>query len=126
MGAFLYVRKAPGAGVESVRRRYRGALAGLAAKHLTEAQALDGGGFVLFLFQKRFVKSEQAVLFAGGDFIAATGTLFYRGKTGAGALRRLYEDFGGPADLFSDLSGQFAVVVRKYGVLSCLNDYFGF
>src|SRR3954464_5067668 len=125
MGAFLYVRKAPGAGIEGVRRRYRGALASLAAKHLTEGQALDGGSFVLFLFQKRFVKSEQAVLFPGGDFIAAVGTLFYKGKTGAGALRRLYEDFDGPADLFSDLAGQFAVVVRKAGALYCFNDYFG-
>jgi asparagine synthase (glutamine-hydrolysing) len=125
MGAFLYVRKAPAAGIAGVRRRYRGALASLAAKHLTEAQAVDGGSFVLFLFQKRFVKTEQAVLFPGGDFIAAVGTLFYKGRTGAGALRRLYEDFGGPADLFSDLSGQFAVVMRKNGVLSCFNDYFG-
>lgn len=125
MGAFLYVRKAPGAGVEGVRRRYRGALASLAEKHLTEGQALDGGSFALFLFQKRFVKSEQAVLFPGGDFIAAVGTLFYKGKTGAGALRRLYEDFGGPADLFSGLAGQFAVVVRKAGALYCFNDYFG-
>lgn len=125
MGAFLYVRKTPGAGVEGIRRRYRGALASLAAKHLTEGQALDGGSFVLFLFQKRFVKSEQAVLFPGGDFIAAVGTLFYKGRTGAEALRRLHEDFGGPADLFSELSGQFAVVLRKNGVLSCFNDYFG-
>jgi len=65
------------------------------------------------------------VLLSGGDFIAAVGTLFYKGKTGAGALRRLYDDFGGPADLFSDLCGQFAVVVRKNGALSCFNDYLG-
>ncbi len=125
MGAFLYVRKAPGAGVEGVRRRYGGALASLAAKHLSEGQAVDGGSFVLFLFQKRFVKTEQAVLLPRGDFAAAVGTLFYKGKTGAAALRALHQDFGGPGDLFSDLSGQFAVVLRKNGLLYCFNDYFG-
>lgn len=125
MGAFLYVRKAPGAGIEAVRRRYGASLASLAAKQLAEGQTVDGDGFVLFLFQKRFVKSEQVVVFPNGDFIAAVGTLFYKKKTGAGALRSLYDDFGGPGDLFSELCGQFAVVVRKGGVLSCFNDYFG-
>src|SRR5258706_15199529 len=125
MGAFLYVRKAPGAGVDGIRRRYRDSLASLAAKQLAEGQTVDGDGFVLFVFQKRFVKSEQVVLLPGGDFIAAVGTLFYKKKTGAAALRSLYDDFGGASDLFSDLCGQFAVVVRKGGALSCFNDYFG-
>lgn len=107
MGGFLYVRKAPG--MQPVPAR----------------PTLEEPEFVLFLFPKRFAKTEQLVRLPGGDFVAAVGTLFYKGRMGGPALHALYADFGGPADLFSELRGQFAVLVRKHGVLSCFNDYFG-
>jgi hypothetical protein len=107
MGGFLYFRKAPGVQLPA------------------QAPSIDGDGFALFVSQKRFVKGEQVVRLPGGDFVAAVGTLFYKTKMGEPALRALYDEFGGPSDLFSDLCGSFAVVLRKNGVVSCFNDYFG-
>jgi hypothetical protein len=107
MGGFLYLRKTPG-------------------MQLAPARAtLEDQDFALFLFPKRFAKSEQLLRLPDGDFIAAVGTLFYKGRMGGLALRALHADFGGPGDLFSDLCGQFAVLLRKNGVLSCFNDFFG-
>jgi hypothetical protein len=103
MGGFLYLRKTP----------------------VPPGATLEGPDFALYLYPKRFAKGPQLVRLSGGDFIAAAGTLFYKEKTGERALRALYDDFGGPGDLFSDLAGQFAVLVRKNGVLSCFNDFFG-
>lgn len=124
MAGFLYVRKAPGTHASSVRRQYEAALATFAAKRVTPGPTIDGDDFTLFLFQKRYTKAKQLVQFAGGDFVAATGTLFYKGKMGEPALRALYEDYG-CADLYAGLAGQFGVVLRKRGKLACFNDYFG-
>lgn len=107
MAGFACYRKAPGVQLPAQR------------------PAIDAGDFALYLFQKRFVRGEQLVRLPGGDFIAAAGTLFYKRKMGEAALRALYHDFGGAADLFSDLCGSFAVVLRKNGALHCFNDYFG-
>jgi hypothetical protein len=125
VGAFLYARKTPGMDLEGIRRRYRRALGSLDAKRLARGPVVDGEGFALFLFHKRLLRAEQLVMLPGGDFIAAVGTLFYRGKCGAAALRLLYEDFGGAADLFSQLYGSYAVILRKHGTVSWFNDYFG-
>lgn len=124
MAGFLYVRKAPGTPASSVRRQYEAALGTFAAKRVTPGPTVDGDDFTLFLFQKRFARAKQLVQFPGGDFVAATGTLFYQGKMGEPALRALYDDYG-TADLYAGLAGQFGVVLRKRGKVSWFNDYFG-
>ena len=124
MAGFLYVRKAPGTSASSVRRQHEAALATFAAKRVTPGATLDGHDFTLFLFQKRYAKGKQLLQFPGGDFIAATGTLFYKGQTAEPALRALYEDYG-CADLYTGLAGQFGVILRKGGKVAWFNDYFG-
>jgi asparagine synthase (glutamine-hydrolysing) len=128
VGGFLYVKKPAGAGpgstLEAMRRRFGGALARLAAKELGPGPVVDGDGYALFLFRKRLAAGEQLVTFPNGDFAAAVGTLLYRGKCGAEALRLLHRDFGAPG-LFAELYGSYAVLLRKNGALSCFNDYFG-
>lgn len=106
MGGFVYVRKR--AGVEWP----------------AGAPAVETSEYSLYLQPKRFARAEQLVRFAGGDFIAATGTLLYRGRAGEAALRALHEDFG-VRRVFDELLGSFAVILRKHGVVSCFNDYFG-
>jgi hypothetical protein len=107
-----------------VRRQYEAALATFAAKRVAPGATVDGHDFTLFLFQKRFASGTQLVQFANGEFIAAVGTLFYKGKMGEPALRELHADYG-EADLYAGLAGQFGVVLRKRGRLAWFNDYFG-
>jgi hypothetical protein len=125
VGAFLYVRKTPAEDLHAVAWRCRDALASLAAKQLERTQTVERDGFVLFLFGKRLVRhAPQLVQLPGGDFAAATGTLLYKGSFGERALRLIYEDFGS-GELFDEAYGSYAVLLRKNGVLSCFNDYFG-
>lgn len=61
----------------------------------------------------------------GGDLVAYAGTLVYRGRTGHAALAALHADFSFPFDGWTDLSGQFALLVVKDGRSYLLGDYFG-
>ncbi|MDT7934887.1 MAG: hypothetical protein RQ833_09825 [Sphingomonadaceae bacterium] len=67
---------------------------------------------------------ETFASFADGDFIAVAGTLVYRGRVGAEALRLLYADWRFPFDDWQNLAGQFALLVRKSGRLSLITDFF--
>lgn len=60
----------------------------------------------------------------GDDFIAAAGTLTYKGRIGRPALEALLDSFALPFDAWSDLDGQFALLVQKAGRTSLITDYF--
>lgn len=59
---------------------------------------------------------------ADGDFAYSTGVLFFDGKTGRGALENLLERFDGSPDSLHGAWGQFALIVKRHGVLCVLND----
>src|SRR5262249_20339121 len=78
--------------------------------------------FVVFVFTKAFAVPPNVVRFETSDFIVATGTLLYKGSTGSEALRALYEDFTAEAHIFTELLGQFGVLIKKRGALYVFND----
>ena len=61
----------------------------------------------------------------GENFVAAAGTLVYKGLLGAAALDALLADFTFPFTDWSRLSGQFALIINKGGRAYALTDYFG-
>lgn len=67
----------------------------------------------------------ESFLRRGDDFVAAAGTLAYRGRLGGEALGLLLDDFAGPFEDWERIDGQFALLVHKAGRTWALTDYFG-
>lgn len=61
----------------------------------------------------------------GGDFIAHTGTLYFRDKTGSAALDPLYESFDGKRFPWSECRGHFAVIMKWHERLFLATDALG-
>ena len=58
-------------------------------------------------------------------FAFLSGMLFYRGETGAAALRLLYDDFDDPASVMGSTKGQFTIALYKKEALHLLGDLLG-
>src|SRR5262249_45427812 len=115
----------PGQSVEAIEDTLRDPLDVQRTRGLRLSDRIDEREFVVFVFAKALLTPPNVARFHKGDFIVATGTLLYKGSTGAEPLRALYEDFSAEADVFTELLGQFAVLVRKHGVLYVFNDFNG-
>src|SRR5262249_43735135 len=61
----------------------------------------------------------------GGDFAAATGTFYYRGRTGLAALGALAADFDGRRFPGDDCRGPFAAILARCGRLFLASDALG-
>ncbi|MDG2122097.1 MAG: hypothetical protein P8J87_00275, partial [Verrucomicrobiales bacterium] len=88
-------------------------------------RSLERCGFRLHVFEKQVWPERGVVEFENGDFIAATGTLFFRGEKGETALRSLFEASAAEGFEFRDLKGHFAVFVYRDGKLEIFNDFNG-
>ena len=64
----------------------------LERKGLPRGVTITRDGFTLHLFLKSIAPTKNIVEAANGDFVAATGTLAYRGTFGTKGLERLLED----------------------------------
>ncbi|MDB6024756.1 MAG: hypothetical protein JWM68_979 [Verrucomicrobiales bacterium] len=125
MGGFLYIAKESSEAVEAVAARYQTSLEALKCKGLRLKHTIAQNGFVLFLFDKAHVSSDNFLSLPNDDFICATGTFIYRQQTGAKGLRNLYDDFSTTSKVFNDLRGHFCVLLRKNGQLYIFNDFGG-
>jgi hypothetical protein len=124
MAGFLLVAKDPAAPV--LQGRVERTLRVFAKRGLKEARRIARPGFDLYLFQKLLSKRHQLLEFADGDFIAATGTLIYRGKSGTEALAALYDDFRAGFDVDRELMGNYCVLLTRAGRLTLFCDRSGF
>lgn len=61
----------------------------------------------------------------GEDWIAAAGTLVYKGEAGAKGMTRLLREFTFPFSDWESVSGQFVLVVHTRNQLHVLTDYSG-
>lgn len=82
-------------------------------------------GYTLSLFGKLNGLPPLLVDRPDGDFIAQTGTFYFRGKTGTGALESLFECFDGKRFPWSECRGHFAVVLRWQRRLFIATDALG-
>lgn len=128
MGGFLYHAKRQGVDVTAGMNR---CLEVFEKKRLADGRALiqkeriERDNFVVYLYEKIGVKTENIYHFQNGDFILGTGTFLYRQQTGLRALNNLYAEFDSDAFEFSTLQGHFCIVLFKNGKLHIWNDLFG-
>ena len=88
-------------------------------------EVIKKDNFVIHLYEKIAVSTENILHFENGDFILDTGTFIYKKQTGLAALRDLYRDFDPGEFDFKALQGQFCVLLYKNKKLYIWNDYFG-
>lgn len=124
MGAFVYLRHSDAERPRAEARAHP-AVAQMALRGLELKNVLSRPGFALYVYRKRRFDYDNLVEFGNGDFIAATGTLFYSGQYGEPALRQLFDDFRSRRLSFENLCGQFAVWIYTSGELTLFNDYRG-
>jgi asparagine synthase (glutamine-hydrolysing) len=86
---------------------------------------LGGADFQLQIYDKSHWPVANVLELPGGDFIAGTGTLFYRRRMGREALDALYRDFTAGVPVEPHLHGHFAVFIHHKGQLTLFNDYNG-
>lgn len=125
MAGFLYVTREPGEDILSVRDRFGPALATFAKKCVSLKDTIQKNRFVIFVFEKALVPTENLLRMDNGDFVVATGTFFYKRKTGQMALRALYHDIDLERPSFTEMRGQFAVLLCRGENLYTFNDYNG-
>ncbi|GEM_PF-2449394 len=123
MGGFVFIRRSAGMdddlvdddpAVQQMRRR-----------KLVVGKVLRREEFSLYLYRKRRFSSSNSIEFENGNFIAATGTLLYRGMFGERALCSLFDDFCSDQLSFETLQGHFAVWIFVENRLILFNDYQG-
>lgn len=125
MGGFLYASRRPGDSLGAVEDPLRDSIDVHRKRGLTLSERIDEPEFVVFVFTKALAAPLGVVRFEAGDFIVVTGTLLYKASTGREALRALYEDFSDETDVFTELVGQFAVLMRKHGEVYLFSDFNG-
>jgi asparagine synthase (glutamine-hydrolysing) len=85
----------------------------------------SAAGYTLRLFGKLNGLPPNLLDRGDGDFIAQTGTFYFRGKTGTRALESLFEHFDGKRFPWSECRGHFAIVLRWQRRLFLANDALG-
>ncbi len=128
MGGFLYCKKQqnPDAAVNLKR-----SIEVFEKKQLSDGRSLslneviEKDDFVIYLYQKIAVNNENVFLLENGDFILNTGTLIYKNRSGLTALKDLYTHFDPVNFEFSDLQGQFCILLFKNKKLYIWNDLIG-
>lgn len=125
MGAFLLIRKAKDSSAQEIETLYRDSIIVFDKKGLSLRKRLVGDEFLLYVFNKYQLNADNIVVFNNGEFIVATGTCIYGGRTESTALKNLFNDFSDTGEFLSDISGNYCLIVYKKGKLYLLNDYLG-
>lgn len=126
MGAFLLIKKPAGIRADEVEKLYAQSLQVFKKKEMPLNRRVEAGDYVLFTYHKSKLKTENVLVFDGDQFIAATGTLIYKRKTGREALLELFRDYSPKQGFLSDILGQYGLIVFKNGELFIHNDYTGY
>jgi hypothetical protein len=85
----------------------------------------SAAGYTLSLFGKLNGLPLNLLDLEDADFIAQTGTFYFRGQTGTPALASLFERFDGKRFPWSECRGHFAVVLRWRRRLFIATDALG-
>ena len=128
MGGFLYYHKQRNVNSAVSLRR---SLEVFEKKRLSDGRSLllkeviEKDNFVIYLYEKIAVQTENILHLENGDFILNTGTIIYHKQTGLTALKGLYTDFDPVTFEFNALQGQFCVLLFKNNKLYIWNDFHG-
>ncbi|KKL17973.1 hypothetical protein LCGC14_2480170, partial [marine sediment metagenome] len=124
MGGFLILRKDHGEPV--LVETSASALRVFEKKGLKKSRHVQRPDFDLHLYQKLINPDEHFVEFDDGGFVASTGALVYRQKSGTDALVNVYEDFKEGSDVDKELLGNYCVILYHQRTLTLFNDRTGY
>jgi len=128
MSALIVVSASPNAGGPGARPEVEARLvAALSRQGFSNPRVLEWpGGFATWFPTPGQPDALEALQFVGDGFIACVGTLFHRGRSGAEALRSMWEAFESPSKLvFEDPFGSYLVLLRKHGRTWLFGDRVG-
>jgi len=125
MGGFLYLTKKQDETTQSVAKRHQASMGVFEHKGLRLKDTIDGGSYVLYVYDKLMAASDNVFRGGNGDLAVSSGTLIYDGRMGAEALKRLHDGFSPGADFLAPALGQFCVFIAKSGRLYVFNDHSG-
>lgn len=83
------------------------------------------GEFTLYLFKKKFYEGANHIKLENGDFIASTGSLYYKGYSGKIALINLYKDFLKNDKIENHCRGHYFVIIKENNSLFVFRDFYG-
>lgn len=123
MGGFLIVKRGMGAEVEETERVYSSSIDVFNKKGLSLNKKVVTPEHIIYVFNKYRTISNNIIQFDNGDFIAVTGTMFYKGKSGESALNELFEDFSVENQSFlTSLLGNYCLIISKGNRLFVANS----
>jgi hypothetical protein len=123
MGGFLLVKRDHDADFKEIERQYRNSLNVFAKKGLPLNKKVSTSEYVIYVFRKYRSNRDNTMLFANGDFIVATGTMFYNGKMGDAALKEIFQDFSiENQEFFSRILGNYCLIISKGNRLFLCNS----
>ena len=122
MGGFFVVRHDRTTHHVSLVQRLEGCLR---RQGFEEPRRVDGANYSLRVYPKWNVADDNVVFGRDGDFAFATGTVIYRGRHGAEAIRGVLTDFDPARFDPNDLYGHFCIGVSKGGSLYLFTDRLG-
>lgn len=91
-------------------------------KGLSRGVSIERDGFVLHLLLKRLDPTQNVAESANGNFIAATGTFAYRGLFCKSGLERILDDAEKEQIDWSEVSGNYCLILYRDGCLRVLTD----
>lgn len=125
MGAFLLVRNRELITPEASASKSEAMDIFTSKRNLPISIEYNLGTYTLFLFHKRYYSPGNYVVFESGDFIASTGSLYYRGNSGTAALNQLYHDYKSGISIEDHFKGHFCIIVKITDEILLFRDYYG-
>jgi asparagine synthase (glutamine-hydrolysing) len=125
MGGFLLIHKSESSDIKTLEQQYRNSLDVFVKKGLPLNRRIITKEFVIYVFHKYQFNVNNLVIFDKNKFIISTGCCIYNQKIGHNALIELYEDFSEEGRFFSNISGNYCVIISKNDKLYLFNDYTG-
>lgn len=118
MGAFYLARRSADGGATGAATA-RAALQQQGFSHIVD---LSNQGFDILYCRKLSVDGDSLYRRDPDNFCLSTGTLIYRGRSGADAAQAVFEDFSGGALDMDQVHGNFALAICVAGVIHLHND----
>ncbi len=125
MGGFLLIRKDAKTHQSNVEKKYSKSIDIFKKKGLDLSAKIDTNKFVIYLYHKYCVKTENIYVFPNNDFIISVGTCIYNKKIGIDSIKELFEDFSEGKNINIGLNGNYTIIIFRNDKLYILNDYLG-
>jgi len=125
MGGFLLIHKSESSDIKAIEQQYRRSLDVFVKKGLSLNQRIITKDCVIYVFHKYQFKVDNLVIFNEDEFIISTGCCIYNRKIGRNALIELYKDFSEGGQFYSNISGNYCIIISKNDKLYLFNDHTG-